>query len=258
MYNTNINIIASIPNINIIHDIIINYSKGLKKNDLFDQVVNKNAYGIRTLKSRKRFFAAIESTFLSFKTDQHREVITTFFSDRSFYTTQRKIIFLQFAINDELFYKLTTQVFLKFYYAGRLNIKSSDCSGFLFELREKHSAVVKWADSTLSIIAIKYLTLLKKLDFLEGRNTKRICNITMSDESIIAVTYILKSIGEEYPNFLLNQYIPLFLLSKEELIVRLKKIAQKGYFDIAILGHDMKIDLKYNHKDILSEIRKNY
>ena len=52
MYTTNINIIAGIPDINMIYDVISNYSIGETKEHIGERILHQNAFGIHTGRSR--------------------------------------------------------------------------------------------------------------------------------------------------------------------------------------------------------------
>ncbi len=89
MYNTDINIIASIPDFNLVTDVIGDYAQGKSEDDVYDKIFTQNIYGIRTGKSRDRFLHAIKAVFLKFKTEDHKAVFYTLFKTPDF-CKQRK------------------------------------------------------------------------------------------------------------------------------------------------------------------------
>ena len=241
----------------MIIEVLSDYAKGATKKHVYEKIVTQNAYGIRTVKSRERFLRGISATYLKFKNDNHRNLFNKIFTKTGIFDIKRFVIFLQFAINNQLFYELTTKVFVKLYLDGRLTINKTEIVSFLYDLRDKETSVKTWSDSTINTVAYKYLTLLKKIGFLKGSVKKEFCHIVLTDDIIILLVYIIKSIDEMSPNFLENPYCSLLLLTRESIIDRLKKIALKDYFNITTLGFDLKIELKYSFEDIVDVVIKN-
>ena len=73
LYNTDINIIGSIPDYNIVSKAIALHSQ--TKDALEDCIIKNNEFDFRTEKSRKRFVAALYSAFINFKNEHHKELI---------------------------------------------------------------------------------------------------------------------------------------------------------------------------------------
>jgi len=258
MYRTNINIIGSIPNFDLIIDVISNYALGEKKDFVIDEIIHRNIYGIRTRKSTSRFLKAIHDVFLKFKSNDHRIVFYSIFKSTNLLTLRKVALFYQFAINDELFYEITSNVFLELYLAGRLTVDASEFTSYLYDLRDKKTEIRQWSDSTIKIVASKYLTLLKKLDLLRGSAKKEFKHITPDDATIVYVFYLICSLGKSESNFMKNPYLPLLMISQQNLIDRLKKIALDDFLAITTLGNDLKIELKYSYEEIADVIVKRY
>ena len=81
MYNTQTNVISSIPDFNIILKVIADYSQGKPLGEIKDNLITGNIYGIRTKSSRVRFYTAINSTFLHFKSTEHEKFINKYFEN---------------------------------------------------------------------------------------------------------------------------------------------------------------------------------
>lgn len=258
MYSTNINIIGSIPDIDMIINTISNYANGKNKEHLIDNLFNQNIYDIRTHKSLARFLKAINGVFLQFKSSDHQTVVYRLFRHPNLIPLKKVALFFQFAINDKLFYELSNKVFLKLYFSGRLTIDKSEFTSYLYDLRDKSTDIVNWSDSTIKIVASKYLTLLKKVDLVKGTLKKEFKHIVPEDETIVYVIYLVHSLGDKNFDILKNPYIPFLMLSQQNLMERLKKIALSDFFNISTLGYDLKIDLKYAYEEIIDVIAKRY
>lgn len=258
MYSTNINIIGSIPDIEMIIDTISNYAHGKNKEYSADNLSVQNIFDIRTHKSRVRFQKAINGVFLQFKSSDHQTVIYRLFSHTNLSPLKKKALFFQFAINDKLFYELYKNVFLKLYFSGRLTVDKSEFTSYLYDLRDKNTEIENWSDSTIKIVASKYLTLLKKLDLVKGTVKKEFKHIIPEDETIVYMIYLIHSLGDNNFDILKNPHISFLMLSQQNLIERLKKIALSDFFNISTLGYDLEINLKYSYEEIVDVIAERY
>ena len=258
MYNTDINIIASIPDFNLITDVIGDYAQGKSEDYVYDKIFTQNIYGIRTGKSRDRFLRAIKGVFLEFKTEDHKVVFYSLFKTPGFLQVKKMSLFYQFAINNDLFFDISSNVYLKLYQAGRLTADKAEFVSYLYALRENNTEIGKWSDSTIETIASKYLTFLKKTGFLKGRAKKEFCNITPDDFTIVYVIYLIKSLGSSGSDILNNPFMPFLMLSRTNLTDRIKKISLVDYFTVSTLGYDLKIDLKYKYEEVVDVIAEKY
>ena len=258
MYNTSVNVIASIPDFNLIIDVIGDYAHGKSKDYVYDRIFNQNIYGIRTGKSRSRFLSAINDVFLKFKSDNHKIIFYSLFKHSELQQIKKMSLYFQFSINNKLFFDLSTNVFVKLYQAGRFNIDKSEFISYIHDLKVNNQEIQKWSDSTIDIIGSKYLTFMKKIDFLKGRTKKEFNRITIDDSTIVYFIYLIKALGESSSDILKSPYIPLLMSSQQNLINRIKKISMVDYFVTSTLGYDLKIDLKYNYEEIVDVIAQRY
>ncbi len=258
MYNTNLKVIASIPDFNLLYDVFRYYAKGSDKKAVMEKIISRDIYGIRTEATRGRFLRGIHSTLINYKNASHRQLIYDCFTKESTLELKRIAIYLQIAINNQVFFELTNRVFLKLYFAGRLTVDKIEFSSYLYNLKEENSQVRKWDDSTIEEVASKYLTLLKKLGFLKGKQKKEFVHITLSDESIIFALYLFKAINDETSYILENSYIDLLPISKDSLVERIKKIALKDFFLVSFVGNKLSLELTYDYKDVIDALVKKY
>jgi len=232
IYTSDINVIASIPDFNLINDVISAFANEKAEDYINEEIFKQNIYGIRTLKSRERFLSAIKKVFIKFKTEEHQKIFYALFTQNNFVNLKRVALYFQFAFNDQLFYELNTKVYMKLYKAGRLTVPKDEFIAYLYDLRDNKIDIQKWSNSTLDIIASKYLTLLKKLGFLKGRFRKEFCTIDLDDPTIIYMVYLLKSLGNINPDIMKNPYLDILPCSQDNLYKRIKKISLTDYFKI--------------------------
>lgn len=258
IYTSDINVIASIPDFNLINDVISAFAHHKGEEYINEEIFKQNVYGIRTLKSRERFLSAIKKVFIKFKNEEHQKVFYALFSQNNFINLKKIALYFQFSFNDQLFYELTSKVYMKLYTAGRLTASKDEFTAYLYDLRDKKPDIQNWSNSTIDIIASKYLTLLKKLGFLKGRFRKEFCTLDLDDPTIVYLTYLLKSLGNINPDIMKNPYLDILPYSKDDLYRRIKKISLVDYFTIYTLGYDLKVNLKYSYEEIVNVIIQNY
>lgn len=256
-YTSDINIVASIPNYNMINDVIYLVSHGQDRDYINKEILEMNTYGIPTLKARQRFLTAIYTNFIDFKTEDHEKIFYSLFSQKSLLNLKKIALFLQFAINNQLFYDLTDKVTMKLYKEGRLTISKDEYISYLYYLREQSEDLQRWTSATVDIIASKYLTLLKKLGFLKGSLKKEFCRVDIDNQSLVYIVYLLKSLNYKNSDIMKNPFIDILPLTKEDFFIRVKRLALSDYFKIYTLGDNLKIELNYGYEDIVNVIIQN-
>ena len=155
MYNTQTNIISSIPDFNIILRVLSDYARGITLDKIMDNMIVGYLYGIRTKSSRKRYYFGINSTFLQFNNRDHRNFITTVFSNDFPNITQRFIAYIQMAVNNELFYLLTKDVLAELLFNGRLTVDKQIFVAYINDLKRINIDKIEWTDETVITVASK-------------------------------------------------------------------------------------------------------
>ena len=258
MYNTSLKIIASIPDFSLLYDVFRYYAEGFDKDTVKERIISQDTYGIRTEATRGRFLRGIHSTLINYKSDNHQQLIYDCFTKNTSIDFKKTTIYFQIGVNNQVFFELTTQIFLKLYFAGRLTADKSEFSSYLFDLKNTNKQVMEWDDATVNEVASKYLTLLRKIGFLKGKKIKEFIHITLSDEILIFVIYLLGAADNNVSNIFDNKYIQLLPISSETLKERIKKISLHDFFNVAAAGHKFSIELKYDYKDIVDAIIQKY
>jgi len=252
--NTNINIIGGIPDFNMIYDVLYLLSKDVSVETLHNSVIKNNKYGVRTEEARSRFLRVIKSAFWQFENSEHEILIRSLFGREGFSKTKRLALFWMLGVNNPLFEDLSKQVFLKAYFSGRIQIKNDDIIAYLRYIREKNQTIKKWSENTLKTVASKYLTFLKKIDFLIGRQKKEFTYIQADNDSLIYFLYLIKAVAPDQPDILKNRYIDFLFIEKTTLIDILKKAVFADYFNIQTTGIELKIELKHSYGEIIDVI----
>jgi hypothetical protein len=252
--NTSINIIGSIPDYQFIYDVLHQLSKNSSENEIYESVIQKNKYSIRTEESRFRFLRGVKSAFWQFKTSHHETLIRSLFKSIGFEKTKQFSLFWMLGINNSLFENITINAFIKAYLSGRVQIKNNEIVAYLNHFRETNEVVQKWSESTIEKIASKYLTFLRKIDFVKGRQKKEFKYIQLDDTSIIFFIYLLKAIAPNQHDILKNRYIDFIFIEKNNLPIVLKRAKYTDFFNMQTTGKNLIVDLKYNFGELINVI----
>lgn len=248
-YNTDINIIGSIPDYELIYKAIELFSRN--NDDLENLIIKDNQFDFRTEKSRKRFLAAVYSAFLDFKSDDHKELLINFFKTNLSMTSKQMILFWQFLATNQLFHEITRDVFFKAYFSGRISLPKDDVVAYIKELVSQNDDLKgSWSQITIETIASKYLTILKKLDLLEGTNKKSFKHIQLSNEELLIFIYLIKIFEPENPNILNSKFLGFSFISKDSFLNRVKQLARKDLFEMSFNGEQLKIEINKPYQGI--------
>lgn len=248
-YNTDINIIGSIPDYELIYKAIELFSTN--NEELENLIIKDNQFDFRTEKSRKRFLAAVYSAFLDFVSDDHKELLINLFKSNLSIRSKQMILFWQFASTNKLFFEITKNVFIKSYFSGRVSLPKSDVVAFIKELVSKNDELKDaWSQNTIETIASKYLTILKKLELVEGTTKKSFKHIQLSNDELLILIYLIKTLEKENPNILNSQFLDFSFISKDSFLNRVKQLAKKDLFEMSFNGEQLKIELKTPYQGI--------
>jgi hypothetical protein len=252
-YNTDINILGSIPNYELIYKalpILV-----ADKSTLDKMLVENNEFNLRTEKSRKRFLSLLNSGFLTDNSELNdfTRNISTFFKDDL--KSQSILVFWLFSINNRLFYELNRDVFLKYYFQGRAGIPKDDVIAYIKDAFSKdEEARSKWSEVTIDTTASKYLTILKKLDLVEGVRIKQFKYIRIDDELLAIFIHLYKLIANRKLNIIEDDFLSFSFVSEENILERLKKIAKKDWIKMNFNGVALNVDAAFETKNIIDGI----
>jgi hypothetical protein len=252
-YNTDINIVGSIPDYHLIYKAL---PLLISKDDKLIQILVKdNEFNLRTEKSRKRFLSALNSAFVGYK-DLVNEFIGSVLIEKELDDKSKAIfLFWVFSINNELFRELNNKLFLKYYYQGRAEFPAKDVEAYLKDLINRTEDLQgRWSENTISTIASKYLTTLKKLNLLEGTQKKSFCFIRVSDELIVCLIHIYTLLEQQGSNFLEHEFSQWMFISKDSILERLKKIGKKDWIKMNYTGSALRVESGFDNNNIIDGI----
>lgn len=252
--NSDINIIGSIPDFNLIEVALTYFAKGKGRMDFKELLVTNNAFDFRTESARQRFLRAVSGSILVFANDHHKALIENLFSAPGHENIKRKALFWQLLSGNELFRLISKNVYAKAYFSGRATLAGEEIFAYLKDIQITSPKLEAFSDSTLVKIASKYLTILKKLEMVSGAVKKRILNVRLSENELLFFTYFILSVDNATNNILKNPYREFFFLEKAELVQALKNINFMPFIDITSTGDVLNVKLKLSPKELMDVI----
>jgi len=248
-YDTSINVIGGLKDCSVIYKAIESY---FNENDsVHDLIGKRNEFNLRTDRSRTRIESAIRSSFLSFKNKKHQELFKELFSEKYSISEKELFLFWQFSLSNRLFREISTNVFLKTYFSGRIGLSKDDIIAYLKDFLSRNKKLkLDWSENTIETIATKYLNFMIKLNLLEGTRIKTFRHVRMSAESLVIFLYIAKLQNPKRKNILKNEILSLSFIPAEDIPERLKKLSMKDYFKFDYNGVSLNIELIHNFKGI--------
>lgn len=252
-YNTDINIIGSIPDYHLIYKalpMLLN-----NQSEVEDMLVNNNEFDFRTEKSRKRFLSALNSAFVNDNNDINELVgnlINYFKNDEN---TQSILLFWLFSLNNKLFFELNRDVFIKYYFQGRAELPKESVIAYIKDLISYNEDLKgKWSEITIETIASKYLTMLKKLNLVEGNQKKKFKLNRITDEQLTIFVHLISLLENIKNNLLEEEFIDFTFISRENLLDRLKRIGKKDWIKLNYNGAILQVEPVFNNNNIIDGI----
>lgn len=251
-YDTDINIIGSIKEIN---HIVFLIKVMLFPNFTKEEFIN-NELGARASKSVSRIQNGVESAFLSFRGEEHEAFFTKLLSKDIPQTDIYFILYWQFLVNNLLFREITSELFIKYYFAGRAYLDKDDVLGFIKELKSKNISI-SWSESTLEVIASKYLNLMTKFGFLEKEGKKRVFKyISLSPELQVLSLCFATFYPSGDTNSLSNDLVKMSFIPQDDLVYKYKKLSMNGMFNMSFSGNVLKVDFNDSFERVIDVLYK--
>jgi hypothetical protein len=248
-YNTTINIIGGLQDCSVIDKVIDSHFS--EEDSVTDLVSGRNELNLRTERSRTRVKRAVKGAFLTFKNQEHMDLIQSLFQSNIAPHDKEMILFWQFVLSNRLFREISIGVFIKAYFSGRVHLSKDDIIAYLKELINLNKQLnLDWSESTINTLSTKYLNFMTKLNFLEGARKKSFRHIKMSGESLVLFLYFARLYDPENSNILTNDMLPLSFVANEDIRDRFKKLSLKGFFNMNYNGVALNIELTHSHKRI--------
>ena len=248
-YDTAINVIGGLKDISAIFKAINSH---FNKNDSIEALIHeRNELNLRTEKSRKRIEYEIKKSYVKFINEDHEELIQSIFLGHLPQQDKDLVLFWQFALNNRLFREITSVVFMKAYYSGRISISKDDIVAFLKEFLRKNGHLnLSWSEITIDTLSSKYLNLMSKFGLLSAGRKKIFKHVRPTIEAQVIFFYFAKLFSPDRSNILSNDLLPISFIPLEDMHERLKKLSLKGFLNMGFTGENLNIELIHSYKGI--------
>lgn len=223
--------------------------------ELENILVNNNEFNFRTEKSRKRFLSVLNSAFVNKNKDVNELIAVLMPNLKNDEITQATILFWLFSMNNKLFFELNRDVFLKYYFQGRAELPKEAIIAYIKDLISRVDELKgKWSEITIDTIASKYLTVLKKLNLVEGNQKKKFILNRISDEQLAVFIHLVNLLENRKSNFLEDEFLSFTFISKENILERLKRIGKKDWIKLNFNGVTLQVEPVFNNNNIIDGI----
>jgi len=250
VYDTTIKDIAGLKDYSIIYKVIEEFFQNEEKLD--ELILDENIFDIRTEKGRKKVSWAIKRSIFKFFNQKHKDLICSIFKEGISFQDKKFVLLWHLSLNNRLIREVTSNIFIKIYYSGRVAITADDIMVYIKEIQKEEGKTTKanWSEETIYRIATKYLSLMTKLDFVTSGRIKSFTHIRPSSEAQVLFLYFAKLFSPNASNILTNELLPVSFISSEDIQDRLKKLSLKGFFNMNYNGIALNIELTKSFKGI--------
>lgn len=249
-YNSDLNFVGSIPNYDLLFLALNKINRENRIKEIEEILVTRNLFDFRTEEARGRFFRMIKSTIFNTNSEEQSELLATIFDENCSFQNKNIVLFWQLCLSNRLFYDISVNVYLKNYYAGRSHLSARDVEDYIMHLKEIDPTIKEWSIKTIKPVASKYLTILKKLNLLEGASKKQILPVTIDNNTMVLYVYLIKSVNPDNFNFLDSEYFQLSLMSRDTFLSFAKKVGNMSFWDLTFDGTALKFTLKLKPNQI--------
>ena len=247
--NSDINVLGSLTDWSLIN-VLLNrkITSGSKSFDINTQT------SIKTDKSIKRFQNAITSTLIKFCNSEVEHLIRDIISCENISRDSLLLIYWNASYNHDLLNYLNSQVYFVAFYSGRVSIKTTEVVACLKDLQEREIKVKKWSESSIQVTASKYLTLLKKINLMEGSLNKTIVHPYLNDKMFVLFIYWITAI-ETKSNLLESKWLKYSFCERSVFIERLMKKKFSKFFQLVYTGDKLKIETSVPYEKIYDAVK---
>lgn len=251
-YNTDINSFGGMQDYHMIHESLRLFFNDNSLEKVKSKFIEENIFGIRTEEGRGRFFRGIKSTILKFHSQEHEDLFRSFFKSLDQAFPYSLLVFWQISVNNKLFCTLNKDLYLKYYFNGKTTITGSDVFHFIQDLKERDQELKdqNWTLKTTEPVASKYLTVLRKLNFVEGSQKKQLLYVQISDKEFAIFLHLLIAVYGEGTNYLNHEFNQFSFVSNESFLERVKRVAKKGFIHMAFSGTKLALKPMFNFKEL--------
>lgn len=234
----------------------INILGGFEDFHRIPDLISTAGFGLveRTESSAKRYLKAVDETFNQFGSSQIERLFKAAMRSKALSEeAKRRGMALQFLAIDPLFEQLFNNCFVPIVQSGRTTISKHDVIAFLDDKIQSGKLEVNWTRETIDTVSRKFLSILKKLGFLEGRTKKSLGDAYIGTDFLVFFHYWLKAF-DATSNTLSSIFFPMLMVSKEKYLFLLKQEAVRNKIDWSYSGDKVQVSTKLTIEEYLDEL----
>ena len=138
------------------------------------------------------------------------------------------LLYVHYALRDSLTFDLVTDVFWNKGYRSRPAVSSNDVRNLLDSVSSKQTQIERWTEKSRVKLARSILTALRDFGLLEGKNNKYLVRPILPSSTAEHLLRILVAEGCRGKEVISEKTWRLFMLTEQEVIGLLAKMAQEG------------------------------
>jgi hypothetical protein len=127
---------------------------------------------------------------------------------------------------------------------------------FIADLKEKDQEFkdLNWTPKSIRPVASKYLTILRKLGLVDGKQKKEIKHVQLTDNEFATFLYLMTTLYPQNENLLKNEFQIFSFVSAESFPERVKQVAKKGLIGMTFTGTKLTIEPTIDYSNLANGI----
>ncbi len=219
------------------------WSDDKTKEELIQNIVSENILG---KKSRNRILDVLKSTFIPRYIEGYPEKHWIYLKKMVENEVQnnvfKSILYFYTAINEPLIKDFVSEVLLKNYRRGILEVNTSMIETFIKKGIRDKKIPVSWGYNVINRVASGVYAALAEFHILEGKVKRKISSSLISLQSFFYISFFIHKEGKSSKQILENEYWKLFLLNDVEIEHLLMEAHQEKYLIYEKLGDIKRIN----------------
>ncbi|MBS3793128.1 DUF1819 family protein [Candidatus Bipolaricaulota bacterium] len=219
------------------------------QNEVRENIVRDNVLAYNTSDMRSRVFSAVKRCFLKFSTNWRQKAFLDTLNVVN-EDAKREILFYRLCRRSFTTYRLTLKVLFPAYKHGNEDLEKEAVMDFLETKRKTTKSASEWTDNTIEIVGSKYMTAMKKFNYLKGRQKKKINYFSPELESFTYALYDLLDRGKPPKKIITSDRLKLFMLQESDVISYLERAGNAGYVKFGQAGDVYEIHPTHEIKEL--------
>jgi len=209
-------------------------------------VINGDIFAKKTYQTRKHCWEVLHSRYFPNQLpSEHLHPIVQIYRGNVSQTVKHGILYFHFATSDLFAYQATVKLLYGMFRRGLSSIGPRSIHEFLDSQAESHPEIKTWSYQTRRSLVSHYLSAVRDFGLLEGKARKRIHKPMVDQNLLLYIVTILRDCGKGAREILASDDFKLFLLSPEEVEVRLAEAHRNGRIKFRRSGQIVSLELPW-------------